>query len=99
MTARWRRRCATRSCTKSAITSASRSMICTTCRSDDRSTVAVTINCYDSFAIAMSAQTRPNLRATPRLQVVLLLMIAWEGLLLASELSFGSALFDIDGDQ
>jgi hypothetical protein len=33
------------------------------------------------------------------LQIVLLLMIAWEGLLLASELSFGSALFDIDGGQ
>ena len=47
----------------------------------------------------MSAQTRPNLSAQRRLQLVLLLMIAWEGLLLASELSFGGALFDIEGDQ
>jgi hypothetical protein len=47
----------------------------------------------------MSALNRPNVSAQRRLQLVLLLMIAWEGLLLASELSFGSALFDIDGDR
>ena len=47
----------------------------------------------------MSVQNRPNLTAQRRLQLVLLLMIAWEALLLASELSFGGAMFEIDGDQ
>jgi hypothetical protein len=47
----------------------------------------------------MNTQKRLSLSAQRRLQLVLLIMIAWEGLLLASELSFGSALFDIDGDQ
>jgi hypothetical protein len=42
---------------------------------------------------------RSNLSAQRRLQLVLLLMIAWEALLLVSELAFGSALFDVDGDQ
>jgi hypothetical protein len=47
----------------------------------------------------MNVQKRPNLPAQRRLQLVLLLMIVWEALLLVSELSFGSSLFDIDGDQ
>ena len=47
----------------------------------------------------MTVQKRPNISAQRRLQLVLLLMIAWEVLLLVSELSFGSSLFDIDGDQ
>jgi hypothetical protein len=47
----------------------------------------------------MSVQKRPNLSAQRRLQLVLLLMIVWEALLLVSELTFGSSLFEIDGDQ
>ena len=47
----------------------------------------------------MSIQRRPALSAQRRLQLVLLLMIVWEALLLASELSFGSRLFDVDGEQ
>jgi hypothetical protein len=47
----------------------------------------------------MTVQKRSTLSAQRRLQLVLLLMIAWEALLLVSELSFGSALFDVDGDQ
>ena len=47
----------------------------------------------------MTVQKRPNLSAQRRLQLVLLLMIAWEALLLVSELSFGSSLFEIDGEQ
>jgi hypothetical protein len=47
----------------------------------------------------MTVQKRSNLSAQRRLQLVLLLMIAWEALLLVSELAFGSALFDVDGDQ
>src|ERR1044071_9558958 len=59
----------------------------------------LTLNCYDSFAIVMTLQKRSSLSAQRRLQLVLLLMIAWEALLLVSELAFGSALFDVDGDQ
>ena len=47
----------------------------------------------------MNVQTRHSPAASRRLQLVLLLMMAWEALLLAAELSFGSALFEIDGDQ
>jgi hypothetical protein len=47
----------------------------------------------------MTVQKRSSLSTQRRLQLVLLLMIAWEALLLVSELSFGSSLFDIDGDQ
>ena len=47
----------------------------------------------------MNTQKRPSPSTQRRLQLVLLLMIAWEVLLLASELSFGSGLFEIDGDQ
>jgi hypothetical protein len=47
----------------------------------------------------MTVQKRSTLSAQRRLQLVLLLLIAWEALLLVSELSFGSSLFDVDGDQ
>lgn len=61
--------------------------------------IALPLNCYDSFAITMSVQKRPNLSAQRRLQLVLLLMIAWEALLLVAEVSFGSGLYELDGDQ
>jgi hypothetical protein len=49
--------------------------------------------------LPMTVQKRSTLSNQRRLQFVLLLMIAWEALLLVSELSFGSALFDVDVDQ
>jgi len=47
----------------------------------------------------MTVQKRPDLSTQRRLQLVLLLMIAWEVLLLFSEITFGSSLFQVDGDQ
>jgi hypothetical protein len=47
----------------------------------------------------MNAQTRHSPAASRRLQLVLLLMMAWEALLIVAELSFGSAMFEIDGDK
>ena len=47
----------------------------------------------------MTVQKRPNVSVQRRLQLVLLMMIAWEALLLVSELSFGGQLFEVEGDQ
>jgi hypothetical protein len=47
----------------------------------------------------MSTPVRQSLSVTRRLQLVLLLMIFWEVLNLAAELSFGGPLFKVSGDD
>jgi hypothetical protein len=43
-----------------------------------------------------AAPARPGLSATRRLQIILLLLIAWDVLALVAEISFGGALFKLN---